>query len=187
VHIQVPLSAAPGLHLAAVLFQVAPEGGSEGIRVTAATAAALEVAVSGAGDHDVSLVAFGPSERLYARGPVPVAAVFANRGTTVVDLAGTLQIVSFLKSVKGSVDISPAGGQGRLYPGSERQFDLQGDVGPGLYRAVLDVTDGVDSYRETVFFAVIPWPLGVILLVAAVIALVMARIGIDALLRRRNR
>ena len=183
--IDIPDTAAPGAHLAALLFRtsVVTDGT---ISVTAATAAALEVRVTGDGVPELLLESFGTGRRFFMKGPIQAYASFVNRGDADVLLSGRLEVVSLTGVVREGIEIATQGTSVRLRPGSTERTELRAALGPGMFKVHVVADSGAKNYDESVVFFIVPWPLLAALAAGLSILLIFSRFGARILIFRKK-
>lgn len=163
--IQVPETAAPGGHYAAILAGNSPpdekiEGSA--IKVSSLLASLLLVNVKGDVVERGGIREFSTDKSFYSAPEVQFTMAFSNEGNTHLQPRGEIKVLNLFNKEKGVITINHGTNTGNVLPGETRRwtFDWQGEsnlLDMGRYRADLVLGFGEENGRQTVDQTVYFW------------------------------
>jgi len=197
VSIAVPSDARAGGHYAAIVASVAETTEQENVNILTQVASLILLNVQGQVIVQAALLDFiGPA--WINRLPALFQTRIQNQGDVHIKPQGTIVVNDMFGAKMATLDLNLE--NGRILPGSTRQFDLQwlrttpeqsgffkemknewNNFGLGRYTAELELyyNDNSEPLTSSITFWIIPWHLGLVAVLIAVLMLLISRIKIN--------
>jgi len=193
--INIPESAEPGGHYAAILTGTKPtEDKIEGsaIKISSLLGSLLLLNVNGEATESGRIREFSTDKKFYNKPDINLRVRFENTGSVHIQPQGEIRIINFLGKEKKIIPINHYTDFGNILPNSIRKWDFNWRADSsfwemGRYRAVLELDFGEkahESVDQTIYFWIINFKLLLITLSSVLFVFLLFLFLIKAYIRR---
>ena len=195
VNVDVPKSADPGGHYAAIFWGTTPAKVDSGAGIEGRIAMLLLVDVAGNTKEDAKIIQFSVGSAVQTHLPVSFVARFENSGSVHIHPAGDIIVRNMFGRLSTTLPFNIQPSTGNVLPKSIRRFDLSWvkedpknlttewsrewhNFALGRYTAELDATYGASNklIRATTSFWVFPWMVMTVGLVLLIVIILILRV-----------